>query len=203
MPHQLSKPNTALLDSLAARSVYKNSRRTSAVVSVAQIKSRFSSAAMEGRQLSISHFPPPSPPKSMLTKRLRGAVLVIPTSRWLSMRASSRAINSENGPLGFQLKNRDNDSKSTESESSEEDKFSRRPSTDCSEAPMLQTPALSAPRLSYLLHAKSHSIVEPLASPPKPSRFALWQEASDKLIPLVSKSNPMISNVLAETRKQP
>ncbi|POM65502.1 Hypothetical protein PHPALM_18769, partial [Phytophthora palmivora] len=79
MPHQLSKPSVDLLDQLAARCVYNNSRRTTEVVSVAQIKERYSSAAMEGRKLSVSHFPVPSQPQSKLIQRLRGAVLSIST----------------------------------------------------------------------------------------------------------------------------
>eukprot|EP00644_Phytophthora_capsici_P015683 jgi/Phyca11/551929/estExt2_Genewise1Plus.C_PHYCAscaffold_440235 len=124
MPHHLSPPNAALLDSLAARSVYNNSRRTTVNISVGQIKSRFSSAAMEGRKLRSDHFPAAAPPNSKLARRLRGVALVIPTSRWLSMRISSRTNSKENG------------------------------------------------------------------------------EVSDKLIPLISKSNAVLSNILGETRKQ-
>jgi len=202
MPHTLSQSSTALLDSLAARCVYNNTRRTSVDLTVAQIKARFSSAAMEGRKLSAAHFPAPSPPKSMLAKRLRGAVIVVPTSRWLSLRANSRSNSQETGTPSWQVDNPENDSKSTESEDSETDKFPRRASTESSETPMLQAPSRSAPRLSHLIHATSSSVVGPIKSPPRLSTAALWQEASDKLIPLVSRSNPIISNVLEETRKQ-
>ncbi|KAE9182385.1 hypothetical protein PF001_g23989 [Phytophthora fragariae] len=198
VPQQLSKSNAALLNSLATRSVYNNSRRTTVTTSVSAIKSRFSSTAMEGRLLSVSHFQSPSPPKSMLAKRLRGAALVVPASRWLNSRVSSRTNSSEIGVLN----NRDTHSRSTESEDSDADKFSRRPSSDSSET---QTPTLFAPRVSQLARATSQSIVQPTAFPPRSSRPpvpALWQDTSDKLIALVSKSNPVISTVVQETRKQ-
>ncbi|KAG6617229.1 uncharacterized protein IUM83_02688 [Phytophthora cinnamomi] len=201
MPQQLSQANAALLDSLAARSVYNNSRRTTVTTSVSMIKSRFSSAAMEGRLLSDAHFTSPALTKSMLVKRLRGAVLVVPTSQWLSTRVNSRTNSNKNGVLNI----RDNHSKSTESDDSETDKFSRRPSTDSSETAMLQTPTLFAPRISQLIHATSHSNVQAVVTPPRLSRLTvpeLWQETSDKLIGLMSKSNPVIGNVLEETRKQ-
>ncbi|KAL4158561.1 hypothetical protein PRNP1_004337 [Phytophthora ramorum] len=79
-------------------------------------------------------------------------------------------------------------------------------STTSSEAPMLQKPSLSAPRLFHLIQARpSRPIVEPVVSPPRLSRLAvsaLWQETSDKLIPIISRSNPVIGNILEETRKQ-
>ncbi|KAL3657755.1 hypothetical protein V7S43_017327 [Phytophthora oleae] len=200
MPHQLSLPNAALLDSLAARSVYNNSRRTTVSMSVKLIKSRFSSAAMEGKLLSADHFPAAAPSNSKLAKRLRGAVLVVPTSRWLSMRISSRTNSNEKGVLAQQVDNRDKQSSSTESELSE----SEHPHQS-SDIPMLKSMDLSSPRISQLVHATSHSMVQPIASPPRTSRLTIplfGQEVSDKLIPLVSKSNAVLSNVLGETRKQ-
>lgn len=161
MPQELSKANAALLDSLGVRSVYNNSRRTTVSTSVSAIKSRFSSAAMEGRLLSVSHFSSPSPPTSILAKRLRRAVLVVPASMWLNSRVSSRTNSAENGMFNH----RDNHSRSTESEESEADKFSRRPSTDSSETAMLQVPTLFAPRISQLIHATSHSTIQPISSP--------------------------------------
>ncbi|EEY64810.1 uncharacterized protein PITG_15599 [Phytophthora infestans T30-4] len=95
MPLQLSDTNVALLDSLAARSVYNNSRRTTESVSVARMKERYSSAAMEGRPLRASEIPIPAPSHSIIVRRLRGAALVIPTTRWLSSRISTRTKTSE------------------------------------------------------------------------------------------------------------
>ncbi|GMF39657.1 unnamed protein product [Phytophthora fragariaefolia] len=205
VPHKLSKSNTSLLDWLAARSVYINSRRTTVTTSVSKMKSRFSSAAMEGRLLSLSHFPSPTPPKSILAKRLRGAVLVVPASRWLSIRASSRTNSNQNGAPDFLKNKQDAHSKSTESEDSETDKFSQRPSTDSSDTAMLEAPTLFAPRLSQLIHATSDSTVRPIVVSPRLSHLpvsALWQETSDKLIALFSKPNSVIGTVLEETRKQ-
>ncbi|KAK1930281.1 hypothetical protein P3T76_014241 [Phytophthora citrophthora] len=201
MPHQLSLSNAALLDALAARSVYNNSRRTTVSMSVKQIKSRFSSVATEGRLLSADHFPAAASPNSKLAKRLRGAVLVVPTSRWLSSRVSSRTNSNENGVLTLKV-HPDRESNSTESELSE----SEHSSSAAVDIPMLKKSVdLSSPRISQLVHATSNSIVQPISSPPRTSKLAIplfGQEVSDKLIPLVSKGNAVLSNVLGETRKQ-
>ncbi|KAG1695831.1 hypothetical protein DVH05_019169 [Phytophthora capsici] len=194
MPHHLSPPNAALLDSLAARSVYNNSRRTTVNISVGQIKSRFSSAAMEGRKLRSDHFPAAAPPNSKLARRLRGVALVIPTSRWLSMRISSRTNSKENGVLTLKV-NPDRESQSTESELSESEHSQE-------DIPMVKSLDSSAPRISQLVHATSHSMVQPISSPPRRSIPLFGQEVSDKLIPLISKSNAVLSNILGETRKQ-
>ncbi|KAF1791362.1 hypothetical protein GQ600_25597 [Phytophthora cactorum] len=193
MPHQLSSSSSALLDSLAARSVYNNNRRTTVTTCVAQIKSRFSSAAVEGRVLSATHFPPPSPYKSMLAKRLRGTVLVVPTH------VSSRTTINEIETSACQQDKRD-ESTSTKSEISD----TQPNSAELLEIPMLQTLYLTTPHVEHVIHAMPHSIVEPIPSLPRPS--GLWislfgQEVSDKLIPLVSKNNPFIGTVLDETRK--
>ncbi|KAG3132650.1 hypothetical protein PI124_g20113 [Phytophthora idaei] len=182
MPHQLSSSSSALLDSLAGRSVYNNNRRTTVTTCVAQIKSRFSSAAVEGRVLSATHFPP-----------LRGTVLVVPTHD------SSRTTINEIETSACQQDKRD-ESTSTKSETSD----TQPNSAELLEIPMLQTLYLTTPHVKQVIHAMPHSIVEPIPSLPGPSR--LWislfgQEVSDKLIPLVSKNNPFIGTVLDETRK--
>ncbi|KAL3657757.1 hypothetical protein V7S43_017329 [Phytophthora oleae] len=78
MQHKLSAANCALLQSLAARSVYSNDRRISHANSISQMKSRYASAAIEGRVFSASHFSVPTPPTSQIAQRIRAAIRALP-----------------------------------------------------------------------------------------------------------------------------
>lgn len=82
LPQKLSNYNKGVLNLLATRSVYSNSRRVSETVSVAEIKEKYSSAAMEGRSLSDLHLPAP-PTRLKNNPRLRGVFLVVQATRWL------------------------------------------------------------------------------------------------------------------------
>ncbi|KUF80098.1 hypothetical protein AM587_10015062 [Phytophthora nicotianae] len=193
MPQKLSDSNVALLDSLAARSVYNTSRRSSDAMSVAQIKERYSSAAMEGRPLRASELPVPTPSRSKLVQRLRGAALVIPTARWLSLRISTRTSSRLNDSTRCLSENRESLNKSTESDESEVEKI---PASLALESP--------APKISQLVDAASIPVLNPKTRQKSNRRSIanLWQETSEKLLPLVSKNNPVIGIVLDETRKQ-
>ncbi|KAE9022087.1 hypothetical protein PR002_g12073 [Phytophthora rubi] len=61
MPQKLRSDSVDLLSLLAARCVYNNSRRSTGTISVAEIKEKYSSAAMEGRCPSDSRLSIPSP----------------------------------------------------------------------------------------------------------------------------------------------
>ncbi|GMF23486.1 unnamed protein product [Phytophthora lilii] len=200
LPQQLSEKNVALLDALAARSVYNNSRRSSETVSVAQIKERYSSAAMEAHTLSVSHVPVLSPPRSKLAQRLHSAMLVIPTRRWLSLRIGTRA-DAQIGDSGDRrAEDRRSSSKSTDSEASDTERFIQQ-SSALSSAAIADISLSTSPALPSELKNTSSSTID-RSEMHQNSIPALWQESSDKLLPLVSKSNPVISNVLEETRKQ-
>ncbi|KAG7392429.1 hypothetical protein PHYPSEUDO_000837 [Phytophthora pseudosyringae] len=187
IPQKLSDSNVALLDALAARCVYNNSRTTPENMPVAEMKDRYSSVAMEGRPLSTSHFPIS---RSKLLRRLRAVVLVIPTTRWLSLRITSHT---SGGSPRFRSDHR-NASKGTESEESEAEKFSSSCTQASTTVSELEAPAPRLSNVSKALLSRQQTI--------RRSVPALWQETSEKLLPLVSKCGPVISNVLEETRKQ-
>ncbi|KAI9981081.1 hypothetical protein PInf_010490 [Phytophthora infestans] len=61
-----------------------------------------------------------------------------------------------------------------------------------------------APKISQLIDAASIPVFRPKTRQKSNRRTIhnLWQETSEKLLPLVSKNNPVIGVVLDETRKQ-
>ncbi|GMF39658.1 unnamed protein product [Phytophthora fragariaefolia] len=98
--HKVSEVNKALLEALAARCVYNNERRPTEFRSMAQRKSRYSSTAMSGPDLSSDHFTVTASPPSHFMQRLRRAVLMIPQAgKRLSFQIGTRLGNS----LGFQM----------------------------------------------------------------------------------------------------
>lgn len=72
--HKLSEANLALLAALAARCVYHNERHATGRHSMAERKSRYSSAAMSGPELGVEHFGVALNNTSYFTQRLRAAV---------------------------------------------------------------------------------------------------------------------------------
>ncbi|KAG2830236.1 hypothetical protein PC119_g5889 [Phytophthora cactorum] len=203
MPQQLSDSNVALLETLASRSVYNNSRRTTEAVSVAQMKERYSSAAMEGCPLRASELPVASPSRSKLVRRLRGAALVSSTTRWLSLRIGSRARQGDSAR--FRSGHRESTNVSTESDESEAEKVTRQSSSLSSQGSTVVVDMESpAPRISQLIDASSLAVLSPKTHQKSSRRSipALWQETSEKLLPLVSKNNPVIGILLKETQKQ-
>ncbi|KAG3150475.1 hypothetical protein PC128_g23167 [Phytophthora cactorum] len=203
MPQQLSDSNVALLETLASRSVYNNSRRTTEAVSVAQMKERYSSAAMEGCPLRASELPVASPSRSKLVRRLRGAALVSSTTRWLSLRIGSRARQGDSAR--FRSGHRESTNISTESDESEAEKVTRQSSSLSSQGSTVVVDMESpAPRISQLIDASSLAVLSPKTHQKSSRRSipALWQETSEKLLPLVSKNNPVIGILLKETQKQ-
>ncbi|KAE9318472.1 hypothetical protein PF008_g18505 [Phytophthora fragariae] len=138
MPQKLRSDSVDLLSLLAARCVYNNSRRSTGTISVAEIKEKYSSAAMEGRCPSNSRLSIPSP-RSKNAPRLRGVFLAVQTAKWLSLRVvDSGKTTSEPRP------ERDgNSSKSTDSDESESDGLSRQSLSISSSTVVPSAPATS------------------------------------------------------------
>ncbi|KAH7484936.1 uncharacterized protein KRP23_3990 [Phytophthora ramorum] len=186
MQHNLSDANSALLKSLAARCVYNNDRRVSAI-SMGQMKSRYASAAIEGRDFSASHFSVPVPPSSRLAQRIRAAILAIPAT---TRKTGSGGTNGVGSFPSSRSSSRDKgSSKGTDAESGG-DSFHRLP---------------SIPRIVKLVKGSSRWISERASStkklPPLPMA-GLDPDSSAKLRPLVMPGSPIINDVLVATRKK-
>ncbi|KAE9009943.1 hypothetical protein PR003_g22460 [Phytophthora rubi] len=98
--HKVSEANKALLQALAARCVYNNERRPTEIRSMAQRKSRYSSTAVSGPDLSFEHSAVALTPPSRLMQRLRAAVWMIPEAgQRFSFQIGTRLGNS----LGFRM----------------------------------------------------------------------------------------------------
>ncbi|EEY64811.1 uncharacterized protein PITG_15600 [Phytophthora infestans T30-4] len=98
--HNVSEANKALLAALAARCVYHNDRRPTALRSMAERKSRYSSTAMSGPELGAEYFSMIAKPPSHFTQRLREAARLIPEAgKRLSVQISARLGNS----FGFRV----------------------------------------------------------------------------------------------------
>ncbi|GMF23482.1 unnamed protein product [Phytophthora lilii] len=101
--HNVSEANKALLGALAARCVYNNDRRPTGLRSMAERKSRYSSTAMSGPDLSAEHFAVAVKRPSQFMQRLRAAARLIPEAgKRLSVQIGSRLSNS----LGFRVDSR-------------------------------------------------------------------------------------------------
>ncbi|EGZ18094.1 hypothetical protein PHYSODRAFT_443726, partial [Phytophthora sojae] len=99
--HKVSEDNKALLEALAARCVYNNERRPTEIRSMAQRKSRYSSTAVSGPDLS---FAVAIKPPSHFLQRLRAAVLLISEAgKRFSVQIGTRLGNS----LGFRMDSKD------------------------------------------------------------------------------------------------
>nr|KAE8923832.1 hypothetical protein PF009_g25923 [Phytophthora fragariae] len=181
--HKLSSANTALLQSLAARCVYHNDLKISETISMSQMKSRYASAAIEGRALSPSHFTAPTPRQSRLTQRLRAALRALPQA---GRKLGSGIESGLTGFPSFRSASRDKTSKESDADAGT-DSFPR---------------LSSVLRLAKLMKTSSHRISERTASPKKPPPIAMDIDTSSKLRTLVMPGSPVISDVLLETRKQ-
>ncbi|KAG7392428.1 hypothetical protein PHYPSEUDO_000836 [Phytophthora pseudosyringae] len=115
--HNVSDGNRALLAALAARCVYNNERRPTVLRSMAQRKSRYSSHAMSGPDLSAEHFSVAVKPPSQFMQRLRAAARLIPEAgKRLSVQIGTRLSIS----LGFRSDSRDQLSQQKDTEGGEE-----------------------------------------------------------------------------------
>ncbi|KAL3657754.1 hypothetical protein V7S43_017326 [Phytophthora oleae] len=115
--HNVSETNRDLLAALAARCVYHNERRPTEIRSMAERKSRYSSAAASGPDLGAEYFSVAVNPPSQFMQRLRVAARLIPEAgKRLSVQIGTRLSNS----LGFRMDSRDRLSQQKDTEEDEE-----------------------------------------------------------------------------------
>ncbi|POM79571.1 Hypothetical protein PHPALM_2719 [Phytophthora palmivora] len=120
--HKISEENRTLLAALATRCVYNNDRRPTGLRSIAERKSRYSSTAISGPDLSAEHFSKALNPPSQFMQRIREAARLIPEAgKRFSVQVGTRIGNS----FGFRLESRDrlSQQKGTEDEESDTDSF--------------------------------------------------------------------------------
>ncbi|KAL4106203.1 hypothetical protein PRIC1_004257 [Phytophthora ramorum] len=115
--HNVSEDNKNLLAALAARCVYNNERRPTGLRSMARRKSRFSSTAMSGPDLSAEHFSLAMKKPSQFMQRLRAAARLIPEAgKRFSVQIGTRLSNS----LGFRLDSKERLSQQKDTDADEE-----------------------------------------------------------------------------------
>ncbi|KAF1778346.1 hypothetical protein GQ600_12335 [Phytophthora cactorum] len=227
--HNVSEANRSLLAALAARCVYHNDRRPTALRSMAERKSRYSSTAMSGPELGAEYFSLAAKPPSHFTQRVRAAARLIPEAgKRLSVQIGTRLGNS----FGFRTDSRDQLGQQKEDVDEESDTDSFDNDTTPHEVAELASSSPSSRRQSHQtgpgtptpIEAYSRRIPGPIESPRRLSQVEPFSrristqvgsgssrrfvavstklETSLKLRPLLMPENPVINDILKETRKQ-
>ncbi|RLN94608.1 hypothetical protein BBJ28_00025137 [Nothophytophthora sp. Chile5] len=227
--HNLLETNTVLLAALAARCVYNNERRPTNLRSMAQRKSRYSSVAMSGPELSAEHFVAAPQPRSRLMQRIRAAALVLPAA---GKRFSTQITTRISQSLGFRFDSREKLSQDRETNGdSETDSFgtdspatpltpldapsSRRQSTQPEASRRASSQAPSSRKVSTQMEpslgsssnqsGSSRRVSPHMGSSRRMAEIVAVSErlsTSMKLRPLLLPGNPVINDILKETRKQ-
>ncbi|KAG2830258.1 hypothetical protein PC112_g7773 [Phytophthora cactorum] len=168
--HNVSEANRSLLAALAARCVYHNDRRPTALRSMAERKSRYSSTAMSGPELGAEYFSLAAKPPSHFTQRVRAAARLIPEAgKRLSVQIGTRLGNS----FGFRTDSRDQLSQQKEDVDEESDTDSFDNDTTPHEVAKLASSSPSSRRQSHQtgpgtptpIEAYSRRIPGPIESP--------------------------------------
>ncbi|KAE9318473.1 hypothetical protein PF008_g18504 [Phytophthora fragariae] len=151
--HKVSEANKVLLQALAARCVYNNERRPTEIRSMAQRKSRYSSTAVSGVDLSFEHSAVAVTPPSRLMQRLRAAASMLPEAgQRFSFQIGTRLGNS----LGFRVDSKARLSQRVDTEGgdqSDTDNFEN-------DATSNEVAALTAPPSR---RSSAHTLIEPIS----------------------------------------